>query len=300
MNTQGFDTGVDEYAAIELSLADRWITSRLQTLETEVVRHFEQYRFDLAANLLYEFTWNEYCDWYLELAKPILNKDSSDAAKRGTRKTLVRVLEALLRLMHPVIPYITEEAWQAVAPLAGKQGNTIMLQPYPHADESKIDTAAEAELDWVKQFIMGVRRIRSEMDIAPGKPLPVLLNKVSDQDQAWLENNRLFLMTLAKLDSITLLANDNEAPESAISLVGDMNILIPMAGLIDKDAELARLEKDINKLKLEFERLNDRLSNESFVARAPEPVVAKERAKLDDIQTALQNLEQQYGKIEQL
>ncbi|WP_044410849.1 valine--tRNA ligase [Thiomicrospira microaerophila] len=300
MNTQGFDTGVDESAPVELSLADRWIISRLQTLETEVVRHFEQYRFDLAANLLYEFTWNEYCDWYLELAKPILNKDSSDAAKRGTRKTLVGVLEALLRLLHPVMPYITEEAWQAVAPLAGKHGATIMLQPYPQADESKIDTAAEAELDWVKQFIMGVRRIRSEMDIAPGKPLPVLLSKVSAQDQAWLDHNRLFLMTLAKLESIEILERDDQAPESAMSLVGDMNILIPMAGLIDKQAELARLDKEINKLKSEFARLNGKLSNESFVARAPEAVVAKERAKLDEIQTALSNLEQQYGKIQQL
>ncbi|SFR54161.1 valine--tRNA ligase [Thiomicrospira sp. ALE5] len=300
MNTQGFDTGVDESQPIELSLADRWIVSRLQTLETEVVRHFEQYRFDMAANLLYEFTWNEYCDWYLELAKPILNKDSSDAAKRGTRRTLVRVLETLLRLLHPVMPYITEEAWQAVAPLAGKQGDTIMLQPYPEADESKIDLAAEAELDWVKQFIMGVRRIRSEMDIAPGKPLPVLLSKVSAQDQAWLDNNRLFLMTLAKLESIEVLANETDEPESAMSLVGEMNILIPMAGLIDKEAELARLKKEIDRLENEQKRLDGKLSNENFISRAPDAVVAKERAKLDDIQTALRNLEQQYGKIEQL
>ena len=300
MNTQGFDTGVDESAPVEYSLADRWIVSRLQTLQTEVVRHFEQYRFDLAANLLYEFTWNEYCDWYLELAKPILNKDSSDAAKRGTRKTLVRVLEALLRLLHPVMPYITEEAWQAVAPLAGKQADTIMLQPYPEADDSLIDSAAEAELDWVKQFIMGVRRIRSEMDIAPGKPLPVLLTKVSTQDQAWLDHNRVFLMTLAKLESIEALANESDAPESAMSLVGDMNILIPMAGLIDKDAELARLDKEITKLNTEFERLTAKLSNESFVARAPEAVVAKEREKLTDIQSALTNLEQQHDKIRAL
>lgn len=297
MNTQDFDTGVDASQPIELSLADRWIISRLQTLESEVVRQFEQYRFDLAANLLYEFTWNEYCDWYLELAKPILNKDSSVAAKRGTRKTLVRVLEALLRLLHPVMPYITEEAWQAVAPLAGKQGDTIMLQPYPQADDRQVDLAAEAELDWVKHFIMGVRRIRSEMDIAPSKPLPVLLLKASAQDQAWLNNNRIYLMTLAKLESIEILADESDAPESAMSLVGDMNILIPMAGLIDKDAELARLDKEITKLKSEFERLNAKLNNESFVARAPEAVVAKERDKLNDIKSALTNLEQQHGKI---
>jgi valyl-tRNA synthetase len=300
MNTQGFDTGVDDKQPVELSLADRWIISRLQHLETEVVRHFEQYRFDLAANLLYEFTWNEYCDWYLELSKPILNKDSSNAAKRGTRRTLVRVLEALLRLMHPVMPFITEEAWQAVAPLAGKHGDTIMTQAYPIADKDKLDAEAEAELDWVKQFIMGVRRIRSEMDIAPSKALPVLLSKVSDQDQAWLDNNRLFLMTLAKLESIQVLDDENQAPESAVSLVGEMNILIPMAGLIDKDAELARLKKEIDRLQNEQSRLDGKLSNENFVARAPAEVVAKEREKLQDIRNALTNLEQQYAKIQQL
>ncbi|HEY9018956.1 valine--tRNA ligase [Thiomicrospira sp.] len=300
MNTQGFDTGVDEKQPIELSLADRWIVSRLQTVETEVVRHFEQYRFDLAANLIYEFTWNEYCDWYLELSKPILNQDSSDAAKRGTRRTLVRVLETLLRLMHPIMPFITEEAWQAVAPLAGKQGDTIMLQAYPQADNTKIDLAAEAELDWVKQFIMGVRRIRSEMDIAPSKALPVLLSKVSEQDQAWLDNNRLFLMTLAKLESIEILKDTNQAPESAIALVGEMNILIPMAGLIDKSAELTRLAKEIDRLKNEQKRLEGKLNNDKFVARAPAEVVAKEREKLQDIGNALTNLEQQHAKIQQL
>ncbi|MDY0135600.1 MAG: valine--tRNA ligase [Thiomicrospira sp.] len=300
MNTQGFDTGVDESQPVELSLADRWIVSRLQHVEAEVVRHFEQYRFDMAANLLYEFTWNEYCDWYLELSKPILNQDSSDAAKRGTRRTLVRVLETLLRLMHPIMPFITEEAWQAVAPLAGKHGDTIMLQPYPQADESKVDSAAEAELDWVKQFIMGVRRIRSEMDIAPSKALPVLLTQVSAQDQAWLDNNRLFLITLAKLESIEVLTDASNAPESAVSLVGEMNILIPMAGLIDKDAELARLKKEIDRLQNEQSRLDAKLSNDSFVARAPAEVVAKEREKLQDIRTALTNLEQQYAKIQQL
>lgn len=300
MNTQEFDTGIDPTKPIELSLADRWIISRLQRLESEVVRQFDQYRFDLASNLLYEFTWHEYCDWYLELAKPILNKDSSEAAKRGTRQTLVRVLESLLRLMHPIMPFITEEAWQVVAPLAGKHGDTIMLQPYPQSEADKIDIEAENELDWVKQFTMGVRRIRSEMDIAPSKALPVLLTKVSAQDQAWLENNRLYLMTLARLESIKVLTEQDQIPESAVALVGDMNILIPMAGLIDKDAELARLDKEINRLKNELQRLNGKLSNENFVARAPAEVVAKEREKLQDIQNALTNLEQQYAKIQQL
>ncbi|MBO1922930.1 valine--tRNA ligase [Thiomicrorhabdus sp. 6S3-12] len=300
MNTEGFDTGVDESQPCELSLADRWITSRLQQVEAEVQKHFDSYRFDLAANALYEFTWNEYCDWYLELAKPILNKDSSNEAKRGTRKTLVRVLEALLRLMHPVMPFITEEAWQAVAPLAGKDGNTIMTQPYPQADENKIDAGAMAELEWVKQFIVGVRKIRSEMDIAPSKPLPVLLAGLNAQDQSWLNNNQLFLQTLAKLENITVLDNEAEAPESAVALVGEMKVLIPMAGLIDKDAELARLDKEIKKLQGEIKRLSGKLNNESFVAKAPEAVVAKEREKLADSETALTNLEGQYEKISKL
>ncbi|WP_373019440.1 valine--tRNA ligase [Thiomicrorhabdus sp.] len=301
MNTEGYDTGVDENAACEFSLADRWITSRLQEVEAEVAKHFESYRFDLAANTLYEFTWNEYCDWYLELSKPILNNaESSEAAKRGTRKTLVRVLEAMLRLLHPIIPFITEEAWQAVAPLAGRQGETIMLEPYPQADESKIDTGAVAELEWVKQFVIGVRKIRSEMDIAPSKALPVLLAGLNENDQTWLNNNQMFLQSLAKLESITVLENEADAPESAVSLVGEMKVLIPMAGLIDKTAELARLDKEINKLEGEIKRLSGKLSNEGFVAKAPEAVVANERQKLSDYETALKNLKVQYEKIQQL
>ena len=300
MNTEEFDTGVDESLEIELSLADRWIISRLQEVEAEVAKHFESYRFDLAANALYEFTWNEYCDWYLELAKPILNGDSSDAAKRGTRRTLVRVLEALLRLLHPIIPFITEEAWQAVAPLAGKNADTIMLQAFPQADSSKIDTEAVAELNWVKQFIIGVRKIRSEMDIAPSKALPVLLSGLSELDYSWLENNRVYLQSLAKLQSIDVLNNESEAPESAVALVGEMKVLIPMAGLIDKDAELNRLNKEISKLQGEIKRLSGKLSNEGFVAKAPEAVVAKEREKLADYESALQNLEAQYEKINKM
>ena len=301
MNTEGYDTGVDESAATELSLADRWITSRLQEVEIEVAKHFDAYRFDLAATALYEFTWNEYCDWYLELAKPILNSDeSTDPAKRGTRKTLVGVLETLLRLLHPIIPFITEEAWQAVAPLAGKTNETIMLEPYPLADESKIDSAAVAELEWVKQVVVGVRKIRSEMDIAPSKALPVLLAGLNKNDQAWLNNNRVFLQTLAKLESITVLDDEDNAPDSAVSLVGEMKVLIPMAGLIDKDAELARLNKEMGKLEGEIKRLGGKLGNAGFVAKAPEAVVAAEREKLAGYETALNNLKEQHEKIQQL
>ncbi|WP_026329656.1 valine--tRNA ligase [Thiomicrorhabdus arctica] len=300
MNTEGFDTGVDKKADIEFSLADKWIVSRLQNVETEVAKQFDAYRFDLAATALYEFIWNEYCDWYLELAKPILNTDSSDAAKRGTRKTLVSVLETILRMLHPITPFITEEAWQAVSPLAGKHNDTIMLEPYPEADASKIDLDAEAELEWVKKFVIGVRKIRSEMDIAPSKALPVLLAGLNDNDQAWLKNNELYLLSLAKLASIEVLLDEVNAPESAVALVGEMKVLIPMAGLIDKEAEISRLDKEIGKLQGEIKRLGGKLSNQGFVAKAPESVVAIEREKLASYETALKNLEAQYEKIQQL
>lgn len=301
MNTEKKDTGIDETLDTELSLADKWIISKLQNVEMDVAKHFDQYRFDLAAHTLYEFTWNEYCDWYLELVKPILNsKTATEAQQRGTRQTLVRVLETILRLLHPITPYITEEAWHSVASLAGKTGDTIMLQPYPQPNEALIDTASEKELEWVKHVIMGVRKIRSEMDIAPSKALPILLANLQEQDKAWLENNRVFLQTLAKLDTITLLDNEKEAPESAVALVGEMKILIPMAGLIDKEAELSRLSKEIKRLEGEVKRFTGKLSNESFVSKAPEAVVEKEKQKLQETEIALKNLKDQYEKISQI
>jgi len=301
MNTEGQDTGKDESLQTSLSLADRWIISKLQKVEADVAKHFNQYRFDLAANSLYEFTWNEYCDWYLELVKPILNSNTSTKAEqRGTRQTLVSVLETILRLLHPITPYITEEAWQSVAPLAGKTGKTIMLQPYPESNEALIDPVAERELEWVKQFIMGVRKIRSEMDIAPSKKLDILLANLNEQDQQWLSQNKTSLTTLAKLNTLTQLDNEQSAPESAVTLVGEMKILIPMAGLIDKTAELNRLNKEIQKLEADIQRVTNKLSNESLIAKAPEAVVEKEKLKLVETEKALSNLKEQYEKISQI
>jgi len=301
MNTEGQDTGKDESLQTSLSLADRWIISKLQKVEADVAKHFNQYRFDLAANSLYEFTWNEYCDWYLELVKPILNSNTSTKAEqRGTRQTLVSVLETILRLLHPITPYITEEAWQSVAPLAGKTGKTIMLQPYPESNEALIDPVAERELEWVKQFIMGVRKILSEMDIAPSKKLDILLANLNEQDQQWLSQNKTSLTTLAKLNTLTQLDNEQSAPESAVTLVGEMKILIPMAGLIDKTAELNRLNKEIQKLEADIQRVTNKLSNESFIAKAPEAVVEKEKLKLVETEKALSNLKEQYEKISQI
>ncbi len=299
-NTEGEDTGLND-ETVDLSLADRWIISRLQQVESEVARHLDGYRFDLASKELYEFIWNDYCDWYIELSKPVIYSDDASAEqKRAARQTLIQVLETWLRLLHPIMPFITEELWQKVAPLAGKQGDTVMLQPYPEPEADKIDEQAMAELNWVKAFIMGVRQIRSEMDIKPGKLLPVLLQNGSAQDKQRLDSNRSFLMSLAKLESITWLEAGDSAPESATALVGDASLLIPLAGLIDKAAELERLNKNMTKLQGEVKRLTGKLGNANFVDKAPEAVVAKERDKLVEAETALQSLQAQADKIRSL
>ena len=210
------------------------------------------------------------------------------------------MLEAWLRLLHPIMPFITEELWQRVAPLAGKSGDTIMLQPWPQPEEERIDPAAEAELEWVQQFIMGVRQIRSEMNIKPGQPLPVLLQNGDASDRERLQRNQTFLESLARLESVTWLEPGEEAPESATALIGDMKLLIPLAGLIDKEAELARLEKNIARLRDEVLRIAKKLDNPNFVNRAPEAVVNKERDKLVDTESALASLEAQAARIRAL
>jgi len=300
MNTEGQDCTQDgsEY---ELSVADRWIISRLQKTEARVSEALDGYRFDHAAQAIYEFTWNEYCDWYLELSKPVLmGENSSEELKRGARRTLVRVLEALLRLSHPIMPFITEEIWQQVKGLAGKDGETIMTQPFPVADEGKIHSAAEQEMDWVMQFILGVRRIKGEQNIKPSKQIPVLLANASQTDVGYFENNRHYLDFLARTESVEILAPDDDGPESATALVGEMKLLIPLSGLIDKDAELERLGKNIAKLKQEVERIEKKLSNPGFVDKAPEAVVQKERTKLEEAKLALKQLQEQADRIRDL
>ncbi|HSG60174.1 MAG TPA: valine--tRNA ligase [Pseudomonadales bacterium] len=299
LNTEGKDCG-QHSGDVDLSLADRWIISRLQRTEKAVEHAVSHYRFDLASQAIYDFIWNEYCDWYLELSKPVLWDDNaSEAQLRGTRRTLVRVLETTLRMAHPLMPFITEEIWQRVAPLAGIQGETIMLQGYPEADERKIDPTAESDIAWVQGVILGIRNIRGEMNIPPSRALNVLLNNGNEDDQRRLNDNRKALCKLAKLDSIDW-AGEGELPMSATQLVGGMEVLVPMADLIDKDAELARLGKEIDKLGKEIQRLDGKLSNASFVDKAPADVVAKEREKLDGQRQALTKLEQQAEKIRAL
>jgi len=300
MNTEGKDTGLNG-GEIELSQADRWILSRLQETIAETHAAVQSYRFDQMAQAIYEFTWNEFCDWYLELSKPVLTDPaSSEAAQRGTRRTLVQVLETLLRLLHPLMPFITEEIWQRAAPLAGVIGDTIMQQPYPEAEKTQLDATAVAEVEWLQQFLLGVRRIRAEMNIAPGKPLPVLLQHGAAEDRERLERHRRALTTLGRLESIAWLDEQDPAPEAATALVSGMKILIPMSGLIDKTAEIARLTKEIAKLCQEAERGVAKLSNANFTGRAPAEVVEKERARVAELQTATIKLEEQLARIRQL
>ncbi|RUR31476.1 valine--tRNA ligase [Vreelandella andesensis] len=304
MNAEGEDCGISSQgqgSEVELSLADRWIISQLQKTEAHVTKAMNEYRFDHASQALYEFVWNEYCDWYLELSKPVLWDDNASVeAKRGTRRTLVRVLEAILRLAHPMMPYITEEIWQRVAPLAGTfvgDGASIMLQAWPEADESKIDEQASLDIEWLKGVIIAVRNIRAEMNIAPGKPLDVLLTKGKPEDAERLESNRHFLAKLAKLESATWLANPDDAPLCATQLVSDMEVLVPMADLIDKDAELKRLAKEIEKQDKLIGGIEKKLGNDGFIAKAPIAVVEKERGKLAEFQAAKKLLEEQQTKI---
>lgn len=287
-------------AELEYSAADTWILSSLQTTTKEVSRHIEQYRFDLAAKALYEFTWNEYCDWYLELSKPVLFSDGNDAAKAATRKTLVSVLEQILRLHHPMMPFITEEIWQQVAPLAGIEGDTIMLQPYPIADETQISDAATSQIEWLKAVILGVRQIRSENDIKPGKELPVLFDNWSQQDQTNFSSCENTLMKIAKLESVEWLPENADLPETAMALAGEMKVLIPLAGLIDKDAEIVRLNKEIEKLANNLGKTTARLENPNFAEKAAPDVVAKAREMQSDQKTALAQLQEQLKKISQL
>ncbi|MDF0730361.1 valine--tRNA ligase [Pseudomonas entomophila] len=284
--------------AYELSLADRWIISQLQRTEAEVTRQLEQFRFDLASQALYEFIWNQYCDWYLELSKPVLWDENAPVERaRGTRRTLVRVLEVALRLAHPFMPFITEEIWQRIAPLAGIDGKTIMLQPWPVANESRIDVGAEGDIEWLQQLMVGLRNIRAEMNIGPGKPLPLFLKNANADDQRRLQENEALLKKLAKVESFTVLGEQDEAPLSATALVGDLQVLVPMAGLIDKDAELARLSKEIQRLQGEVQRVGGKLSNAAFVDKAPPAVIEKERAKLAESEQALANFTEQHARI---
>ncbi|ENM3901678.1 valine--tRNA ligase [Vibrio cholerae] len=297
MNTEKQDCGFAAGAELEYSLADKWIESQFELAAKEFNGHIDNFRLDMAANTLYEFIWNQFCDWYLELTKPVLWK-GTEAQQRATRRTLITVLEKTLRLAHPVIPYITETIWQSVKPLVdGVEGDTIMLQALPQYDAANFNQEALDDIEWVKAFITSIRNLRAEYDINPGKPLEVMLKAANEQDAARIEANKPVLVSLAKLESIRVLADGEATPACATALVGKSELMIPMAGLIDKDAELDRLAKEIAKTQGEIARIEGKLGNEGFVAKAPEAVITKEREKLAGYQEALVKLEQQKATI---
>ncbi|MDY6955570.1 MAG: valine--tRNA ligase [Pseudomonadota bacterium] len=300
MNCEGQDTSLGN-EPVSLGLAERWIISRLQRTEATVREQLDGYRFDLAASAAYDFVWGEYCDWYLELAKTTLQDGDADAAVlRGTRRTLVRVLETALRLLHPFMPFITEALWQSVAPLAGRTGATIMRAPYPTPDASRIDEAAEVDMGWVRGFILGIRRIRGEMDIAPGRPLPVCLQNAGTEDRRRLDTYRPYLDKLARLERVIFLSPGEALPEAALAILGDLKIAVPLAGLIDVAAELKRLDKQLERTEKELAGLTGRLENPAFVERAPAAVVEKERARAGQLSRELGELNAQRERLARL
>ncbi len=284
----------------EYSVADQWIQARLDSAIDSVNTHFNKYRFDIAAKALYEFTWHEFCDWYLELSKPVLfSDDASDAQKLGARLTLINTLETLLRLMHPIMPFITEEIWQQIKPLTGKTGASIQLETYPQASDTQADQNAIDAIEWAQTFINGVRKIRAEMNVNPGKKIPVLLANWRHSDQQHYDQTRDYLSQLAKLESVEWI-DESDAPEAAMTLVGDLKVLIPLAGLIDRDAELERLDKEITKLRANLEKTEARVNNPNFANKAPAQVVEQARKQLQEQQNALKELENQRARIESL
>ncbi len=299
MNTEGKQIS-DQIEKQQLTLADRWILSKQQEVIDLTHKHLKNYRFDLAAQALYEFSWHEFCDWYLELSKPILfNDDVDESIKQNSRRVLLEVLENLLKLLHPIIPFLTEEIWQPVAKELKLDGDSISTQTFPNSKNDYVDIESLQDLDWCIEFVNGVRKIRAEMDIAPGKPLNILLQNWSATDQSNFKKSEQYIYSLAKIESIKWL-NNEDAPESATALIGEMKILIPLAGLIDKDAECLRLEKDISKDEAKLENTLARLNNPNFADKAPKDVVDNVRKTSEELQTKLAQLKEQLEKIKSL
>lgn len=303
MNTEekdcGFSLCKEDIAQLEFSLADKWIESQFQLAAKDFNTHIDNFRLDMAANTLYEFIWNQFCDWYLELTKPVLWK-GTEQAQLATRHTLLKVLEKTLRLAHPVLPYITEAIWLSLKPLVGAKGETIMLEALPQFDEALFDENALADIEWVKTFITAIRNMRAEYDISPSKPLSVMLKAADENDIARLEENKKVLMSLAKLENIRVITQEDVLPLCATAIVNKSTLMIPMAGLIDKDAELARLDKEMIKIEGEISRITNKLSNEGFTAKAPEAVVNAEREKLESLKETLIKLDAQKVTINTL
>jgi valyl-tRNA synthetase len=290
------DSGPEEF-----SVADRWIRSRFGRMIHEVEAALRDYRFDFAASSMYEFTWYAFCDWYIELTKPVLQSDRfSEAMKRGTRKTLLEIVEALQRALHPLMPFITEEIWQRVAPLAGRSGPTLMLASYPAVADFPRDEEAEAEIAWVEAVVLAIRQMRSGMNVKPSKAIPVLLQNASQRDKEFAEKHLAFVERLAGLESLTLLEAGVEPPQSATALVGELSILLPMAGLIDAGAEAERLGKLLAKAQQDLTKTKAKMANENFVRNAPPDVVENERARIVDLDRTVTSLTEQLERVRRL
>jgi valyl-tRNA synthetase len=288
-------------APVELSVVDRWIRARFGRTIEAVESALADYRFDYAASALYEFTWYDFCDWYLELVKPTLQSEgTSAAARRGTQHTLAQVLEALQRALHPLVPFITEEIWQRVAPLAGVTGASVMLQSYPAPADFPSDEQAERETAWIQAVVLGVRQIRGEMNIAPGRRIPVLLQDATAQDRDYSERHRAWLERLAGLASIRVLDAGERAPPSAAAPVGTLTVLVPMAGLIDAGAEAERLGRLLAKTRDDLAKVHARLANDSFVRNAPSAVVSRERERAAELERAASGLRSQLERVRAL
>jgi valyl-tRNA synthetase len=281
------------------SVVDRWIVSRLREALAATENGFTDYRFDLAAAALYEFTWHEFCDWYLELAKPVLQGDDADAAA-ATRRTLLDVSETLMRALHPIMPYLTEEIWRMLAPQAGNGGDTIMLAPWPAVETFPADASATLDIDWMKSVILALRQIRGEMDISPARRLPVLVRGAGQTDLARFNLYASLLSRLAGIETTTVLAPADAAPPSASAIMGNMTLLVPMQGLIDPAAELARLNKRREKNQQEITRAVTKLGNPSFVNHAPPEVVATERERIAQFEKVNEGLATQIGIVQAL
>jgi valyl-tRNA synthetase len=291
MNTE--DYVAQPLSMSEASTVEKWIVSRLQKCIVEYRKQMDRYRLDLASQTIYDFFWNEYCDWFLELSKPLLKTEQ----KAQVQNTLLHVLDQALRLLHPIMPYVTEEIWQEVRSRLGIDTASIMISEFPQANESLMDEAAEATISWIKEFTLGVRQIRGEMNIPPSKALNVILAQTSQEDLDQLNSHRELLKTMARLDEVFVLVDGQEEPAAATALIGQMKILIPLAGLIDKDEETLRISKQIEKINGEIKRASGKLNNEKFVSKAPAELVEAEKEKLAQNESALKELKEQLDKL---
>jgi len=293
MNVEGKDCGVDDALPRTLTFVDRWLLGRLQQAKHDIATNIDQYRFDLAAKALYEFVWDEYCDWYVELAKvQMAQADASgdQAAARGTRSVLVRELEATLRLAHPFIPFVTEELWQTVAPLAGKSGESISTQPYPKANFDRVDASANARMAMLKEVVTACRELRGEMKLSPAVRVPL----IATGDAGMLAEFTPYLLPLAKLSDVKIVA-ELPASDAPVAIAGQFKLMLHIE--VDKAAECERLGKEADRIKGEIAKANAKLGNESFVARAPPAVVEQERARLAGFMATLEKLMQQYRNL---